>query len=64
MGMGYPVMGMNMIVDPNMMSMNNYSMMQPIMTESSIIPQVSTDILTLYTQDFLYLRDSATRDFN
>lgn len=41
MGMGYPVMGMNMIVDPNMMGMNNYGMMQPIMTENSILPQVS-----------------------
>lgn len=30
-GMGYPVVGMNMIVDPNMMSMNNYGMMTPMM---------------------------------
>lgn len=41
MGMGYPVMGMNMIVDANMMGMNNYGMMQPIITDSTIIPQVS-----------------------
>lgn len=41
MGMGYPVMGMNMIVDPNMMGMNNYSMMQPIMSDGTIMPQVS-----------------------
>ncbi|KRT83282.1 RNA binding protein, partial [Oryctes borbonicus] len=31
MGMGYPMVGVNMIVDPNMMSMSNYSMMPPIM---------------------------------
>lgn len=31
LGMGYPVVGMNMIVDPNMMSMNNYGMMTPMM---------------------------------
>lgn len=40
MGMGYPVMGMNMIVDPNMMGMNNYGLMQPIMTDNAIMPQV------------------------
>ncbi|XP_018577182.1 ecto-NOX disulfide-thiol exchanger 2 [Anoplophora glabripennis] len=29
-GMGYPMVGMNMIMDPNMMSMNNYGMMPPM----------------------------------
>lgn len=44
MGMGYPVMGMNMIVDPNMMGMNNYGMMQPMMPDGTMIPpQVSSD---------------------
>lgn len=32
MNMGYPMVGMNMIVDPNMMSMNNYGMMPPMIT--------------------------------
>lgn len=40
MGMGYPVMGMNMIVDPNMMGMNNYGMIQPIMADNTMIQQV------------------------
>lgn len=31
MGMGYPMVGVNMIVDPNMMSMSNYGMMPPMM---------------------------------
>ncbi|KAJ3660322.1 hypothetical protein Zmor_004774 [Zophobas morio] len=31
MGMGYPMVGMNMIMDPNMISMNNYGMMPPMM---------------------------------
>lgn len=44
MGMGYPVMGMNMIVDPNMMGMNNYGMMQPIMAaDGSIMQQVNNN---------------------
>lgn len=39
--MGYQVMGMNMIMDPNMMGMNNYGMMQPMMTDgAAIMPQV------------------------
>ncbi|XP_025832570.1 ecto-NOX disulfide-thiol exchanger 2 [Agrilus planipennis] len=29
-GMGYPMVGMNMIMDPNMMPMNNYGMVSPI----------------------------------
>ncbi|KAJ8959499.1 hypothetical protein NQ318_022196 [Aromia moschata] len=29
-GMGYPMVGMNMIMDPNMMSMNNYGIMPPM----------------------------------
>lgn len=29
-GMGYPMVGMNMIVDPSMMSMNNYGMLSPM----------------------------------
>jgi hypothetical protein len=29
--MGYPMVGMNMIMDPNMISMNNYGMMPPMM---------------------------------
>ncbi|KAK4872811.1 hypothetical protein RN001_014840 [Aquatica leii] len=32
MNMGYPMVGMNMIVDPSMMSMNNYGMMPPMIT--------------------------------
>lgn len=28
--MGYPMVGMNMIVDPSMMSMNNYGMLSPM----------------------------------
>uniref|UniRef100_A0A1Y1N679 RRM domain-containing protein n=1 Tax=Photinus pyralis TaxID=7054 RepID=A0A1Y1N679_PHOPY len=32
MNMGYPMVGMNMIVDPNMMSMNNYGMIPPMIT--------------------------------
>nr|CAH7769268.1 unnamed protein product [Callosobruchus chinensis] len=31
MGLGYPMVGMNMIVDPNMMSINNYGMIPPIL---------------------------------
>ncbi|VEN39849.1 unnamed protein product, partial [Callosobruchus maculatus] len=31
MGLGYPMVGMNMIVDPNMMSLNNYGMIPPIL---------------------------------
>ncbi|XP_044269332.1 ecto-NOX disulfide-thiol exchanger 2 [Tribolium madens] len=31
MGMGYPMVGMNMIMDPSMISMNNYGMMPPMM---------------------------------
>lgn len=51
-GMGYSVMGMNMIMDPNMMSMNNYSMMQPMMSEGTIMPQVSTN-LTFKLKSFI-----------
>lgn len=40
MGMGYPMVGVNMIVDPNMMSMGNYGMMPPIMAPD---PNMITD---------------------
>lgn len=39
MGVGYPMVGMNMIMDPNMMPMNNYGMIPPMITpESNMIP--------------------------
>lgn len=39
LGMSYPVVGMNMIMDPNMMSMNNYGMMPPMITpDPNMIP--------------------------
>ncbi|CAH0546098.1 unnamed protein product [Brassicogethes aeneus] len=37
MGMSYPMVGMNMIMDPNMMSMNNYGMMPPIMPDPNML---------------------------
>lgn len=39
MGMGFPMVGMNMLMDPNMMQMNNYGMIPPMVaTDPSIIP--------------------------
>ncbi|XP_022904307.2 ecto-NOX disulfide-thiol exchanger 2 isoform X1 [Onthophagus taurus] len=39
MGMGYPMVGVNMIMDPNMMSMGNYGMIPPMMApDPNIIP--------------------------
>ncbi|KAJ8919902.1 hypothetical protein NQ315_006431 [Exocentrus adspersus] len=41
-GMGYPMVGMNMIMDPSMMSMNNYGMMPPMIApDPNMIPDPS-----------------------
>ncbi|CAG9827775.1 unnamed protein product [Diabrotica balteata] len=43
MGMSYPMVGMNMLMDPSIMQMNNYSMIPPIIApDPSIIPNDST----------------------
>ncbi|XP_065160578.1 ecto-NOX disulfide-thiol exchanger 2 [Atheta coriaria] len=43
MGMSYPMVGMNMIMDPNVMTMNNYGMMPPM---NPMITATSETLLT------------------
>nr|XP_023020478.1 ecto-NOX disulfide-thiol exchanger 1-like [Leptinotarsa decemlineata] len=39
MGMGYPMVGMNMLMDPSMLPMNNYGMIPPMLApDPSMIP--------------------------
>lgn len=41
--MGYPMVGMNMIMDPNLMQMNNYGMIPPMLApDPAILPPDST----------------------
>ncbi|CAG9860601.1 unnamed protein product [Phyllotreta striolata] len=46
MGMGYPMVGMNMLMDPNLMQMGNYGMIPPMLApDPSILPADSTMIM-------------------
>lgn len=56
MGMGYPMVGMNMIMDPNMMPMNNYGMMPPMMAPESNIMTPDTSMLMNPVKEIIHCK--------
>lgn len=56
MGVSYPMVGMNMIMDPNMMSMNNYGMMPPMMTPETNIISPDTSMLINPVKEIIHCK--------
>lgn len=57
MNMGYPMVGMNMIVDPNMMSMNNYGMMPPMLTsDPNMLTSADPNILINPVKEIIHCK--------
>lgn len=54
--MGYPMVGMNMIVDPNMMSMNNFGIMPPMITPDLNMMQPDPSMLIGPTKEIIHCK--------